>query len=269
MFSYRVMCRCIALLCLVTGTAVAADLPLGVVAVVNGKHIRQVMVDVAVAQEGARGQADTPALRTAVLNDLVVAAMLADRARQIGVSNLPKIAAGLDVLETNFLARELQRFWVEKNPISNAELRYEYNRQVAELSKRGQLQEFQLSHIVVPDEARALQILSEVKAGADFVATATASSIDPSRERGGDMGWVLPFNILPEIGNVLVNLAPNTLAMAPIQTRLGWHVVKLGGKRDYTIPTFEASKLPLQQAVQNANWSAYLLDLNSKTNIQR
>jgi len=25
----------------------------------------------------------------------------------------------------------------------------------------------------------------------------------------------------------------------------------------------------LQQAVQNTNWAAYLLDLNSKTNIQR
>ena len=247
----------------------AQSLPNGAAAVVNGQTIAQSLLDMAVAEAGARGVADSPAVRQAMLNDLVGAELLAQRAKQLGLANNTEVAARLQLMQTNLLARELQLFWLEKNPVSKADMRQEYQRQVDELNKRGPLNEFELSHIVVPQEAMALDVIAQLGQGADFGSLAKANSIDPSRDRGGDMGWVLPFNILPEIGNVVANMQANTVTQAPIQTRMGWHVVKVKAKRAYSIPTFEASEQALTQAVQNANWASYLKDLADKANVRR
>ena len=251
------------------GAAWSQSLPGGAAAVVNGKAITQTQVDLAVSEATARGVRDTPAVRQAIVNDLVGAELLAQRAKQLGLADDALVAARLESMQTNMLARELQRFWVEKNPASQADMRAEYKRQVDELNKRGPLNEFDVAHIVVPTEAAALDLIAKLSSGADFAELATANSIDPSRERGGDMGWVLPFNILPEIGNVVANLGAGAVTQAPIQTRLGWHVVKVKTKRAYTIPTFEASEQALTQAVQNAKWAAYLKDLADKAAVVR
>lgn len=247
--------------------ALAQNLPDGSLAVVNGKSISQSVLDLAVAEAVARGMADSPALRTTLLNDLVGAELLSQRARELGLNNSPDVAARLTLAQTNVLARELQRFWVEKNPPSQADMRAEYERQVAELNKRGELNEYELQHIVVAEEAKAIDLIKQINNGADFAALAETHSIDP--RPAGNMGWVLPLNILPELSNVVVNLMPNKVAQAPVRTRLGWHVLLVKDKRKYAIPTFEASQQALTQSVQKAKWADYLKSLSDKAKIQR
>ncbi len=62
---------------------------------------------------------------------------------------------------------------------------YEANKDKYKTSPRASL-----SVIHVVDEARAKKILEDIKSGADFAFIAKTESIDPTKEKGGDIGWV-------------------------------------------------------------------------------
>ena len=251
-------------------SAFAADLPKGVIASVNGKTLKENILGVAVSDAGSRGVQDSPALRDELLSDLVRSEILAQRAKQLGLANEPDMLARIAIAETNLLARELQRFWIAKNPPSDSDIKAEYERQVGELMKRGALNEFYLAHIVVSSEENALKIIEQLRNGGDFATIAASQSMEPqTRANGGEMGWVLPFNILPEIGNVVVNLDKGEVAQSAILTRIGWHVVKVNDKRPYKIPSYDASLNALRQAVMSAKWRAYMDGLIQAAKVQR
>jgi peptidyl-prolyl cis-trans isomerase C len=250
--------------------AFAADMPKGVIAVVNGKTLNENILGVAVSDASSRGVSDSPALRSELLGDLIRSEILAQRAKQLGLANDPDTRARMAIAESNLLARELQRFWVAKNPPSDSDMKAEYERQVGELKKRGALSEFYLAHIVVSSEESALKIIDQLRNGGDFSKLAASQSLEPqTRTNGGEMGWVLPFNILPEIGNVVVNLDKGEVAQSAILTRVGWHVVKVNDKRPYKIPSYEASLNALRQAVMNAKWRAYMDGLIQAAKVER
>ena len=48
--------------------------------------------------------------------------------------------------------------------------------------------------------------MARLRKGEAFAKLATESSLDPSKKDGGNVGWVLPAQILPALSNVLVSL---------------------------------------------------------------
>ncbi len=47
-------------------------------------------------------------------------------------------------------------------------------------------------------------------------------------------------------------MSRGSLTAAPIQTSLGWHVIKLEDSRQFKAPTFEESKVRVQQTLMQA-----------------
>ncbi|MFM6961617.1 MAG: peptidylprolyl isomerase, partial [Polynucleobacter victoriensis] len=84
---------------------------------------------------------------------------------------------------------------------------------------------------------------------------------------GGDLGWVLPNQILPAIGNVLPNLNKCSLAAAPIQSPLGWHIIKLEDKRNFKIPTIEQIKDQIQQSLIQKRQAEFIKKLKENAKI--
>ncbi|MGA2378882.1 MAG: peptidylprolyl isomerase [Spirochaetia bacterium] len=52
--------------------------------------------------------------------------------------------------------------------------------------------EWRASHILVKDRQLANELLKRIKLGASFEAMAREYSTDPSKSRGGDLGWFGP-----------------------------------------------------------------------------
>lgn len=101
--------------------------------------------------------------------------------------------------------------------------------------------------------------------GADFAALAQADSDDKtSAARGGDMGFVPAPLLLPEVRQVAENMKPGDVA-GPIQTRAGFHVIKLVDTHAAGVAPLSAVKerlraeLRQQRAQQNAQ--AYMAKL--------
>jgi peptidyl-prolyl cis-trans isomerase C len=229
-----------------TGLATAADAP---VAVDNGVVITARWMDRHVQAQVAQGQKDTPELRAALKQELVARELMIQEAQKRGLDQLPTTQDALMTMRQNLMIELLLNDEFSKNPIVEAELKTEYERQVKALKDTGDLQQYQISTIVLSSETDARSVMASLRAGQAFDGLAKVRSMDPSKDKGGELGWFLPDQIAPAISNVVVNLAPGAVSAAPIQVGPYWHVVKLTAKRPYQVPSFDESKNVLQAAV--------------------
>lgn len=98
--------------------------------------------------------------------------------------------------------------------------------------------EVRTSHIVVKDKSQAEELRARIEAGEDFATLAAAHSLDATAQRGGDRGWQLYQRLHPAFANVAREL-PEGAISGPIRTPLGWHLIRVDGKRDRAVPPLE------------------------------
>jgi peptidyl-prolyl cis-trans isomerase SurA len=138
--------------------------------------------------------------------------------------------------------------------------------------------QYQISEIFV-DAARAggmtaaqqgaSQLLSQLQKGAPFAAVARQFSNTPSAANGGDVGWISPGEMPPEVDRALENLRPGQLSAA-IPAKDGVYIIYLKDKRaggSSTLVTLKQVAIALPKgasADQVAAASAKLLALRPK-----
>ena len=138
----------------------------------------------------------------------------------------------------------------QKNPISDAKLREEYDRQRKLIGEGASANQYRLSQIIVSTETDALDLIRRIQKGELFGKLAQEYSIDQaSKANGGQIGWVLPSQVVPPVANVIVNLNKGAVVNAPIQTQGGWVIVKVDDKRPFKLPSFDEAKPQLRQAI--------------------
>jgi peptidyl-prolyl cis-trans isomerase C len=248
-----------------TQLAWSAEAPM---AVVNGVKIPAMLLERSVKASVAQGQSDSPALRAALEQELIARELMVQEASRRGLDKLQETEFALQTLKQNLLIDVLVQDELNKNPITEADFKAEYERQLRVLGASN-LQQYQLATIVVGSEVEARTVMASLSSGKSFESQAKAYSMDTSKERGGESAWLLPEQITPAISNVLVNLSIGSVSMAPIQVGNYWHVVKLLGKRAYQAPSFEESKNLLQAAVVQNRRTALLNKLLEAAKIKR
>jgi peptidyl-prolyl cis-trans isomerase C len=260
-FSWQKMLRTLAsaMSMWIAVSACAADAP---VAVVNGAAIPAALLDRIVQANIAQGQKDTPELRAALKQELIARELMTQEAQKRGLDKLISTQDTLHLMRQNILIELVLNDEFTKNPLTEAELKTEYERQVKVLKAAGDLQQFHVFSIVLPTEMEARSVMTSLKSGQAFDVLAKSKSIDTSKDKGGELGWFLPDQIAPAIANVIVNMLPGNVSAAPIQIGPYWHVVKLAAKRPYQVPSFEDSKNVLQAAVGQSRRAALLKKLN-------
>jgi peptidyl-prolyl cis-trans isomerase SurA len=80
---------------------------------------------------------------------------------------------------------------------------------------------------------KAAYVLAQAEAGEDFADLAKKYSDDPTKERGGDLGFFERGDLLPEFENEVFSLNPGEMRV--IETSLGYHIVKVEEKRGESI----------------------------------
>jgi parvulin-like peptidyl-prolyl isomerase len=95
------------------------------------------------------------------------------------------------------------------------------------------------------DSAKALaqKLYNDIKAGADFAATARQYSADPSARNGGDMHWMGKGVYLHEVDEV-VQKAPIGELMGPIESTFGYHIVQVLGRTNKSLKIATISIAP-------------------------
>lgn len=77
----------------------------------------------------------------------------------------------------------------------------------------------------------AQSLFMEIRRGASFPLIARQFSQAASAKRGGDLGWVLPGELEPEVDNILAKLPKNTVS-EPIRTASGYYIMALRSRRE-------------------------------------
>jgi peptidyl-prolyl cis-trans isomerase C len=236
---------------------------------VNGKAITQSLLDQLMAVSKSQGQADTPELRRALLDELIHRELVAQDAVANKLDKSAQARLQLQQARQNVLIDLGMAHYLAKNPIDEAALRAEYQRQTSVLSAMGPLQQYQLRLLVVPTEAQARDAIRQINQGQSMETLVKEASTDASRNNGGLMDWLLPSDMLPSIANVVVNLAKAQVAAAPIQTANGWNVIRVENIRSYVMPKFEESVVALRTSLLAQRRNAYLTQLRASAKIQR
>jgi peptidyl-prolyl cis-trans isomerase C len=218
----------------------------GAVATVNGVAISDKAFDEIIKSIVSQGQADTPELRKTILDELIARELFVQESTKLGLDKTPEAKEQFSQIHQNFLMDLLVNNYLKSHPITDSDMRSEYDRQIAAI---GDAQEYSLKQIVVSTEADAKAIIAALKKGDNFESLARDKSIDPSKSQGGNLGWVLSKQIIPPIANVIANMNKGTVSSSPIQTSAGWHVVKVEDVRPFKAPSFDESKQRLQQAL--------------------
>jgi peptidyl-prolyl cis-trans isomerase C len=229
-----------------------------VIASVNGIKVHSDMLEQMVSEGVANGAKDSPEFRAALKNELIARTVLAQEASKQGIEQMPATQNQLLMARASILANQVMARYVEKNPVTDEQIRNEYKRQLAGLVDAEQ---FLVRHVVLETEAQAQDALKSLRAGADFATLAKDKSLDNSKQNGGSLGWLLPNQLIPPLANVVVNLNKGAVSAAPIATSVGWQLIKLEDKRKFQPPTFEESKPLLLRSLQANQQNEYVQKL--------
>ena len=237
----------------------------GSVATVNGQKIPTETFDVFVqAVTGKPATEATPEQKSQVLDQLIDMTIVAQAAEKEGLQNDPAAKARISLLTTQILAQAATEKYLKTHPVSETEVKADYDAQVANVPM-----EYKAQHILVDTKEQAEAIIKELDAGADFAKLAAKDSKDPSGKNGGDLGWFSLKSMVKPFSDAVAALKKGETTQQPVETQYGWHVIRLEDTRTPTIPAFDDVKQQVEQMTQRKKIEAYLEELRKNAKIQK
>lgn len=235
------------------------------VAVVNGKAIPTSRVDAVVKQVVAQGQQpDSPQLRELIKKDLIGREVMMQEAEKQGFGKNADVKAALENARQAIIINALVADYVKKNPVSDADIKAEYDRFVAQAGDK----EYHVRHILVETEKEANDIIAKLKAGAKFEDLAKNSKDTGSAANGGDLDWGTPGNFPKVFADAFTSLQKGQVTEKPVQTPSGFHVIKVDDTRPVKLPTLEEVKPRIAESLMRAKLQSYQESLVKKAKVQ-
>ena len=247
------------------GSSAAAPAAKTVVTVNDTKIDSQMFDTFLQAVTGKPASEATKEQRDALLDQLVNMTLAAQAAEKDGLAKNPDVAARINLLRTQILAEAASDKYAKAHPVSDDEIKAEYDTQVAMMPK-----EYKARHILVKTEDAAKAVIKDLEAGGDFAKIAKAQSKDPgSAANGGDLGWFSGQSMVKPFSDALAKLEKGATTTAPIQTQYGWHVIRLEDTRTSEAPAFDDVKEQVKMLAQRKKLQTYLDELRKTAKVQK
>jgi peptidyl-prolyl cis-trans isomerase C len=216
-----------------------------------------------------RGAKDSQQLRAAVMDELIIAEALAQQAAKSKVANNSDVKRALANAQRAILAEAYMVQQLNESPISDAQVRSEYDRQIAMTKEGRNSVEYRIAQIVTKDESSAKAVLARINVGEDFTAVAKASSIDPEVAlSGAELPWSLPDQLIQPLGDKVVSLAKGEVTSEPVKSSVGFHVLKVLDSRPFKAPSFEESKQNIRMALLERRKQEIIRQVIDKTEVK-
>lgn len=231
------------------------------VASVNGKFISKASLTELEAEITQRTGQEFP--KAKLIDELVQRELLVQDAKQKQLDKTPELLEKLESLKNSLLSQaDIQNF-LKTNPITDAEIKAEYDSKVGGENKN----EFKARHILVKTEDEAKKIIAELGKGAKFEELADKHSID-NATKGGDLGWFAPNQMVQPFSEAVAALENGKYSQAPVQTPFGWHVILREDSRQATPPPLEAVKEQISPYLQRKKIQTMLEGLRSQAKVE-
>ena len=129
------------------------------------------------------------------------------------------------------------------------------------------------------DDAKKAEVKKKIEAiykeantkGNDFAALAKEKSEGPSAPRGGDLGWFTRGRMVKEFETAAFSMKPGEVSK-PLETKFGWHVLKLYEREEAGEKTFEEVKEDIVKRLEARKFrearTTFLKDLREKGKVE-
>jgi len=197
-----------------------------------------------------------------IVDQMIDQMLLAEAGRKAGLDQRPAVALNLlnqqrAVVADAYLRREVS---ARATPEAVEAL---YNERYVNAPP---LEEIHAGHILVEKEEKAIELKALLDGGADFAALAAEHGTDGTASRGGDLGWFVRADMVPEFAEAAYAMEPGTIS-SPVQTPFGWHLIKLNERRDRPAPELNQVREELLGEVIQQSQLAILEELRSQATI--
>jgi peptidyl-prolyl cis-trans isomerase C len=234
-------------------------------AVVNGKPVPSSRVEALKQQVERSGRPVTPEILAQIKEELIAREIFMQEARKRGLDASEDYKAQLELARQSLLIRELFANFQKKNPVTDAEIKAEYDKFVAANGGK----EYRARHILVEKEDEAKALIADIKKGGKFEDLAKKASKDPgSGANGGDLDWAPAASYVPEFSNAMVKLEKGQMTDAPVKSQFGFHVIRVDDVRDAQLPKLDEVKPQITQQLTQSKLGKFQEDLRAKAKVQ-
>jgi peptidyl-prolyl cis-trans isomerase C len=183
------------------------------------------------------------------------------------------------------ITQSLQVFIIQQHVVKDVEVTEEEMRRAynSNLDQITQPETIRARHILVSVEEGASEedktaarekieaIQDELEGGADFAELAKEKSEGPSSKNGGDLGYFPADKMVPSFSDAAFALQPGEVSDI-VETRFGYHIIKLEDRKDAWLPSFDEVKGELRPQLEQQKaqlvFQEYVQRLQSQAKIE-
>jgi peptidyl-prolyl cis-trans isomerase C len=236
------------------------------VAIVNGKAVPKSRLNMLAAQLERSGRPVTPDMEQQLREEVIMREIFMQEAEKQSLDGSDDYKIQLEIAKQSILIRELFNQYQKSNPISEADVKAEYDKFIA---SSGGGKEYRARHILVEKEEQAKAIIASLKKGGKFEDIAKKQSKDPgSGANGGDLDWANPGSFVKEFSDAMVALKKGQFTETAVKTQFGFHIIRLDDTRETSVPKFDDVKAQILQQMQQGKLAEYQQNLREKAKIE-
>jgi peptidyl-prolyl cis-trans isomerase C len=235
------------------------------VAVVNGKPVPASRVEALAKQIAASGRPVDDEVRAQIKEEVILREIFMQEAQKRGIAATEDYKTQMELARQTIMIRALFADYQAKNPVTEAEMRAEYDKFKAANSGK----EYRARHILVEKEDEAKAIVASIKGGAKFEDIAKKQSKDPgSGANGGDLDWAAAASYVTEFSEAMVKLDKGQMTEQPVKSQFGWHVIRVDDIREAQLPAFDEVKPQIEQQMTQQKMTQFQQSLREKAKVQ-
>ena len=235
------------------------------IAIVNGKPVPTARADMLASQLAKSGRPVTPEMTGQIKDEVISREIFMQEAQKRGLDATDDFKSQMELARQTLLIRELFTEYQKANPVTDAEIKAEYDKFAAANSGK----EYRARHILVEKEDEAKVIIASLKRGGKFDEIAKKQSKDPgSGANGGDLDWANASSYVPEFSGALIKLKKGQVTEAPIKTQFGYHVIRLDDTRDAQLPPLDQVKPQISQQLTQVKMTKFQDELRAKAKVE-
>ena len=234
-------------------------------AVVNGKPVPSSRVEALKQQVERSGRPVTPEILAQIKEELIAREIFVQEARKRGLEASDDYKTQLELARQSLLIRELFANFQKKNPVTDAEIKAEYDKFVAANGGK----EYRARHILVEKEDEAKALIADLKKGGKFEDLAKKASKDPgSGANGGDLDCASAASYVPEFSNAMVKLEKGQMTDVPVKSQFGFHIIRVDDVREAQLPKLDEVKPQISQQLTQTKLGKFQEDLRAKAKVK-
>jgi len=234
-------------------------------AIVNGKPVPKARLEALMEQLKRAGRPVTPEMEGQLKEEVIMREVFMQEAQKRGIDATDDYKLQMELARQAIMIRALLGDYQAKNPVTDAEVKAEYDKVVGANAGK----EYRARHILVENEDEAKKLIAQIKKGDKFEDLAKKHSKDPgSGANGGDLDWANPGSYVKEFTDAMVKLDKGQMTEVPIKSQFGWHIIRVDDTRQAKLPSLEEVGPQIKQQMQRQKMEKFQEELKAKAKIE-